>query len=108
MVILKTVSLSGHSAVWVLSWLFLFIGIAFLLVFIFNIAEDGWKFGFVYPISIIAFVIVLCICGLVKSRETKYYIYPNGASIEEIESEYDIVKIDGKIVQAYKKGDKES
>ena len=107
MVILKT-CLSGRGAVWDLSWIFLFIGIVFLVLFAVNIAERGWTFGFIYPIGIIAFVIVLCICGLVKSRETKYYIYPNGASIEEIESEYDIVKIDGKIVQAYKKGDKES
>lgn len=105
MVILKT-CLSGRGTVWGLSWIFLLIGIAVLVMFILNIAEKGWKFGFIYPISISAFVIVLCICGMVKSRETQYYIYPNGASIEEIESEYDIVKIDGKIVQAFKKGEK--
>ena len=103
MVILKTFSLSGRGAVWDLSWIFLFIGIIFLVLFIINIVTTGWEVLFIYPIGIIAFVIVLCICGLVTSRETQYYIYPNGASIEEIESEYDIVKIDEKIVQAFKK-----
>lgn len=71
---------------------------AFLFVF------PGHKSVPVWIVTVASLcVIVISIISMINTSEIGYKIYPNGMTLEEIETEYDIVNIKGLILMAYKK-----
>ena len=78
--------------------------IALVIVFMAMLIEElGKKFVPWLLIIIFGFTLVLSIIGLIISGEPGWKIYPNGMTLEEIETEYEVTDMEGLILTVYER-----
>lgn len=77
--------------------------IAIVIVVAVMLIEDLLSKKFILWILIFSFTLILSVIGVKVSEEPGWEIYPNGMTLEEIETEYEVTGIDGLILTVYER-----
>lgn len=107
MVILYESIKYAYGIVGILSLIALIVGCVFIWFALMGFTDFGIKYVRTWVLTLImAALITLGILGIVLSTRPYYKVYLSDMSFEEFSKDYEVEKVEGLIITAYKKGEK--